>query len=107
MGSTDGHGELALSDDNRNKTEADHDTHLPSPPANTDDKQSPAEKKLLRFYATILALAFTGLLAALEATIKSTALPTIIEALGGADLFIWVVNVYFLTMHATSHGFIL
>jgi hypothetical protein len=102
MGSTDGHGEPALSDDNRNKTEADNDNHVTDPPGSADEKQPPPEKKSLRFYAIILALAFAGLLTALEATITSTALPTIIEALGGADLFIWVVNVYFLTMYATS-----
>jgi len=50
------------------------------------------------FYAIIVALCFSGLLTALEATVTSTALPTIIAVLGGDDLFIWVVNGYYLTM---------
>ena len=56
------------------------------------------EKKSLRFWAIILSLAVTGLLTALEATITSTALPTIIDSLGGASLYVWVINLYFLTM---------
>ncbi|MCJ1405530.1 hypothetical protein MMC11_008758 [Xylographa trunciseda] len=60
----------------------------------------PAAKKSLAFFAIIMAISFTGLLTALDATITSTALPTIINQLGGADLYIWVVNVYFLTMTA-------
>ncbi|KAH8598161.1 major facilitator superfamily protein [Bisporella sp. PMI_857] len=56
--------------------------------------------KSLGFWAIIASLAFSGLLTALEATITSTALPTIIEALGGADLYIWVINIYFLTTTA-------
>ena len=52
----------------------------------------------LRFFGIIMALSFTGLLTALEATITSTALPSIIFALGGSDLYIWAVNIYFLTM---------
>ena len=59
-------------------------------------------KKGFRFWAIIGALAVTGLLTALEATITSTALPTIIEALGGASLYVWVINLYFLTMYATT-----
>ncbi|KAL8727611.1 MAG: hypothetical protein Q9166_005919 [cf. Caloplaca sp. 2 TL-2023] len=70
--------------------------------ANNDESaaKQPASKKTLRFWAIILALAVTGLLTALEATITSTALPTIIDALGGASLYVWVINLYFLTMTA-------
>ncbi|KAL8809478.1 MAG: hypothetical protein Q9200_003381 [Gallowayella weberi] len=61
-------------------------------------------KKGIRFWAIIGALAVTGLLTALEATITSTALPTIIEALGGASLYVWVINLYFLTMYAGKYA---
>jgi hypothetical protein len=54
-------------------------------------------KKTFRFYAIIVALALTGLLGAMESTITSTALPTIVADLGGAELFIWVVNGFYLT----------
>lgn len=61
-------------------------------------KAQPSAPKSFAFYAIIIAICFAGLLTALEATITSTALPTIIAILGGADLFIWVVNGYYLTM---------
>jgi hypothetical protein len=62
------------------------------------EKARPSTPKSFGFYAIIVAICFSGLLTALEATITSTALPTIMAVLGGADLFIWVVNGYYLTM---------
>jgi hypothetical protein len=50
----------------------------------------------LSFWCIILALCVTGILSALEGTIVSTALPTIMQDLGGAELYIWSVNGYFL-----------
>ena len=63
-----------------------------------DVRQSYLPRKSVAFWAIIISLCTAGLMTALEATITSTALPTIIEALGGADLYIWVVNIFFLTM---------
>lgn len=64
----------------------------------TNETTEPShEKKTFRFYAIIVALALAGLLSSLEATITSTALPTIVADLGGAELFIWVVNGFYLT----------
>ncbi|PWY66365.1 MFS general substrate transporter [Aspergillus sclerotioniger CBS 115572] len=57
-------------------------------------------KTSIRFFAIIAALALSGLLTSLEATITSTALPTITADLGGADLYVWVVNGYYLTQTA-------
>ncbi|KAI4199284.1 MAG: hypothetical protein LQ346_002593 [Caloplaca aetnensis] len=74
------------------------DSHLADNNANAIERTS--VKKGIRFWAIIAALAVTGLLTALEATITSTALPTIIEELGGASLYVWVINLYFLTMTA-------
>ncbi|OJZ85201.1 hypothetical protein ASPFODRAFT_136968 [Aspergillus luchuensis CBS 106.47] len=58
------------------------------------------EKKSFRFFAIIAALALSGLLTSLEATITSTALPTITADLGGANLYVWVVNGFYLTQTA-------
>ena len=82
----------------------DSDSHLAAQQSsvannNATAVEQPPVKKGIRFWAIILALAVTGLLTALEATITSTALPTIIEALGGASLYVWVINLYFLTMY--------
>ncbi|KAF8860417.1 MFS general substrate transporter [Acephala macrosclerotiorum] len=78
---------------------ADGETSKQSSNADESDKRY-LPKKSLAFWAIICALCAAGLLTALEATITSTALPTIIEALGGADLYVWVVNIFFLTMTA-------
>ena len=51
-----------------------------------------------RFWAILIALCFSGLLTSLEATITSTALPSIVADLGGGDLYIWAANGYFLAM---------
>lgn len=59
---------------------------------------APALNRDLRFWTILLAIGFSGLLSALEATITSTALPTVIAELGGGDFYIWAVNGYFLAM---------
>lgn len=66
-----------------------------------DDPKSlaqPGISKNVRFWAILVAISFSGLLAALEATITSTALPTVIADLGGGDIYVWAVNGYFLAM---------
>ena len=63
------------------------------------EPQPAATRKSIRFFAIIAALALSGLLTSLEATITSTALPTITADLGGADLYIWVVNGLYLTQY--------
>ncbi|KIW38931.1 uncharacterized protein PV06_08752 [Exophiala oligosperma] len=57
-----------------------------------------ANLKSPRFWAILIALGFTGLLTALDATITSTALPSIVEDLGGGDLYIWAIDGYLLTL---------
>ena len=51
----------------------------------------------LRFWLLFMGLCFTGLVSALDGSVVSTALPSIVNDLQGADNYIWVVNVYFLT----------
>ena len=75
---------------------------------NEKEPQPAATKKSIRFFAIIAALALSGLLTSLEATITSTALPTITADLGGADLYIWIVNGFFLTQYVqllSNHAF--
>lgn len=60
-----------------------------------------ANLKSPRFWAILIALGFTGLLTALDATITSTALPSIVEDLGGGDLYIWAIDGYLLTLSVT------
>lgn len=66
-------------------------------PSNVAEPEPTTTKKSFGFYAIIVALALTSLLTSLEATIISTALPTITADLGSANLYVWVVNGYYLT----------
>lgn len=50
-----------------------------------------------RYWTVIAALSVTALLPAMEGTVVSTALPSIIQDLHGGELYVWVVNSYFLT----------
>jgi hypothetical protein len=50
-----------------------------------------------RFWAIFGGLAFTSLLTAIEATVTSTALPTIARALNAQESYVWFVNAFFLT----------
>ena len=67
-------------------------------PSFAKEKQRYLPKKSLGFWAIIFALCAAGLLTALETTVASTALPTIVDDLGGADLYVWIVNGFFLAM---------
>ena len=54
-------------------------------------------KKDWKFWTIIISLGVTILLAALESTIVSTALPTIAGDLQVGDKYVWFVNTWFLT----------
>lgn len=51
-----------------------------------------------RFWALLVSISLASLLTSLEATITSTALPSIVGDLGGGHLYVWAVNGYLLTM---------
>lgn len=57
-----------------------------------------SSKRGWRFYTILVSIGFSGLLTALEATITSTALPSIVAELGDGDTYVWVANGYFLAM---------
>jgi hypothetical protein len=52
-----------------------------------------------RFWAIIGGLSVTGLLSAVEATVVSTSLPTIVHDLDVGNNYAWIVNAYFLTWY--------
>ncbi len=68
--------------------------HRPSAPASSEAAPAPLEhrKVLVAFSGLLLVL----LLAALDSTIVSTALPTIVGELGGLEHLAWVVTAYLL-----------
>ncbi|KAI9693982.1 MAG: hypothetical protein M1822_003253 [Bathelium mastoideum] len=79
-----------LSDDA--KTKSSEDAPTKSKPAKTHYP--------LSFWLAFAGLCFTGLVSALDGSVVSTALPSIIADLSGGDQYTWVVNVYFLTSAA-------
>lgn len=64
-----------------------------------NDASSKKFKNSWRYWALISALSVTALLPTVEGTVVSTALPTIVQDLGGGRLYVWVVNAYFLTRY--------
>lgn len=65
----------------------------------SDDTPKLTFKHDLRFWLVFIALCVTSLLAALEGTVTSTALPTIVADLHIGDNYPWVSNAYFLTTY--------
>lgn len=65
-----------------------------------DKELRSASFRTWRFWTIILALSITGLMSAIEGTIITSALPTITNALGGGDSYIWVPNAYLLAQVA-------
>jgi hypothetical protein len=61
-------------------------------------QRNPKEKRGWRFWALFSALWTTALLSALEGTVVSTALPTIVHDLGVGENYVWIVNAYYLTL---------
>ena len=67
-------------------------------PSKNVDKETPEKTKYTwRFWAIFLSLSVTSLLAAVESTVTSTALPIISAELNAGERYIWFVNAYFLT----------
>ncbi|PMB63971.1 hypothetical protein BM221_010133 [Beauveria bassiana] len=67
-------------------------------PDGTTPKNSPIFERGPRFWAIIVVLAIISLVTTLEGTVTSTIMPSVVDDLGGGELFIWVSNAYFLTM---------
>ncbi|KAF2815559.1 MFS general substrate transporter [Mytilinidion resinicola] len=72
----------------------------PDPVTSLDAVSSPPQQRGLKFYTFLLSIALTGLLVSLEATVVSTALPSIIADLGGTSNYVWISLAYFLTVTA-------
>ncbi len=68
----------------------------------TEAPLEPDFKRGPRFWAIMFALCVTGVLSALEGTVVSTALPTVIRSLGGGEEYLWGVNGYFLARYVLS-----
>ncbi|KAH8172782.1 major facilitator superfamily protein [Sarocladium implicatum] len=72
----------------------------PGPPTVSQFAQT---QKDWRFWALLASISLSGLLTALEGTITGTALPSIVNDLGGGPLYIWVVNGYLFALQVSLH----
>ncbi|KAH0548310.1 hypothetical protein GP486_007996 [Trichoglossum hirsutum] len=75
-------------------TEADQREPTPAEPAQS--------RYDYRFWAIIWALCITGLLSALDASIISTTLPTIVKDLNSGSLYVWAPSSFFLAQTAAT-----
>ncbi|GJC90832.1 efflux pump FUS6 [Colletotrichum liriopes] len=73
---------------------------LETTPETSDTTRPAPVKRDWRFWALLASISLAGLLTALEGTITSTALPSIVNELGGGHLYIWIVNGYLFAMTA-------
>jgi len=67
-----------------------------APPGPPKPLSQPAAKGW-RFWMVFIPLCVSTLLAALESTVTSTALPTIVRELDTGENYVWVLNGYLLT----------
>ena len=85
-----------------------------SPSPDTDSSTAPVQENAtelpqpatrgLRFWLAFIPMCFGTLLAAFESTVTSTALPSIVQEVGGGDLYTWILNGYLLTRYDSSWG---
>lgn len=76
---------------------------LPAEVAEDSETGSPSQanhRYPWRFWAIIISLGISSLLSALDVTVISTAMPSILKDLGSSEAYIWIANAYFLTMTA-------
>ncbi|KAJ5823819.1 Major facilitator superfamily domain general substrate transporter [Penicillium robsamsonii] len=85
--------EPEIRDENRPRGEDDREEAMAKPPP---------MKRGFQFWTIIFALCVTGLLGALENTVVSTSMPTIVADLNIGDNYIWITNAFFLTSAAVQ-----
>src|SRR5688572_26692638 len=69
--------------------------------AKPDDSRPALEMSARRRWAVTVGVMLGMFLAALEATVVGTAMPTVIASLGGLDRYSWVFSAYLLTSTVT------
>lgn len=88
------------------KAETHESTHpaLPTAPDSVSDDVAVKAQMIShpwRFWAILASLSISGMLSAIEGTIITSALPTIVADLGGGELYLWIANAFFLASVAT------
>ncbi|EHK42446.1 uncharacterized protein TrAtP1_002544 [Trichoderma atroviride] len=81
------------------KTPISEENALAASNSASDDADTKSKNALRgwRFWAVFPAICVTSLLSAVESTVTSTALPFIVHQLNAGGVYVWFVNVFFLT----------
>ncbi|KAI1356665.1 putative multidrug resistance protein fnx1 [Xylaria sp. FL0043] len=74
--------------------------HKMGEPAEKITSEATPQKRGWRFWAIMTSMAVSSLLAGLDATAVSTAMPSIIHDLGASQGYVWIANAYLLTTTA-------
>ena len=77
----------------------DNETAIAAPKEAPPAAAPVSTKKGWRFWAVFPSLCITTLLAAVESTVVSTALPFIVHEIDAGDSYVWILNVYLLTRY--------
>lgn len=85
--------DLVASDNSQNE-KSGHKDVVQEP---TEGQVTGPAHKSYQFWGIMVALCITGMLGALENTVVTTSLPTIVEELSIGPDYIWVTNIFFLT----------
>jgi hypothetical protein len=78
-------------------SEVEKDQKDLDPELDLTDEHTAAPPKDWRFWSVIFCLGICSILAAIDATIVVTALPSITATLSGAQNYVWVIGAYFAT----------
>ncbi|PYH30551.1 putative MFS multidrug transporter [Aspergillus neoniger CBS 115656] len=70
------------------------------PQVSSDLHGGEGEGKGWRFWTIFIALSITSILSALDTSVISTAMPTIVHDLDSSSAYVWIANAYFLTSTA-------
>lgn len=84
------------------KAALDHEQPLSKAAENEPEPVTPGAEHTLAFWMVFVSLCLASFLAALDVTIITTALPTITQAIGGEDKYVWIANSYVITSTAVQ-----
>ncbi|KAK9427696.1 hypothetical protein V1505DRAFT_388584 [Lipomyces doorenjongii] len=91
------HEQLESRETEQHEPGSDADRSPANSPTTEENGKPTKTHYTTQFWPAFGGLCFTGLVSAMDGSIVSTALPSIVADLAGAENYVWVVNVYFLT----------
>lgn len=87
---------LQADNSEHDQPQQDEKTAVTVSPATADAKNTAGATRGFQFWAIMAALCTVGVLGALENTVVTTSLPTIVKHLQIGQDYIWITNIFFL-----------